>query len=317
MAPFLQRAIKFSLTYPQCPLEKQVVADLFEVLFPNQIQWIVIAQEHHAAVEGELERALHLHIGLRFIAQKSFTRADWADLVEHRNIRIDEPAIVYHGNYQTMRNQRAWLTYLSKEDPQPLAIGIDLSAAVQHSGNAVAIIAALVKDGKNLEEIDRTYPSFVLTHKRKIEEYISFHRELVEQPQLQQTCRGLWIFGPSGSGKSHLAREMYPDAFQKTANKWWDTYAGESSVILDDLSKKGANCLGYYLKRWMDRFPCPRAEIKGGTVKLNFSNFVVTSQYSIESIFDDHEDIVAITRRCKIIMFNGPRDYHVVDPALL
>lgn len=100
--------------------------------------------------------------------------------------------------------------------------------------------------------------------------------------------RGVWVYGPSRTGKSTWARKHYPDAYDKLQNKWWCGYNGEKNVILDDLD---TDTLGHYLKRWMDVHPC-KAEYKGGSLNCQHEWFIVTSNQSIEDLFKDKPEMI-------------------------
>ena len=113
-------------------------------------------------------------------------------------------------------------------------------------------------------------------------------------PYNHDSLRGQWYYGPPGSGKSRKAREDFPDAYLKAQNKWWDGYAGQTAVILDDMD---TDCLGHYLKIWGDRYACT-GEIKGGTVHLRHQTFIITSNFRIEELFKDKPLFIeAIQRR--------------------
>lgn len=107
--------------------------------------------------------------------------------------------------------------------------------------------------------------------------------------------RGIWVYGAAGSGKSRWAREQSESIYPKLCNKWWDGYQGEKVVVMDDFMPEH-KVLCQQLKIWADRYDCI-LETKGGAAHSNYDWFIVTSQYSIEEIWEDSRDREALQRR--------------------
>jgi len=127
---------------------------------------------------------------------------------------------------------------------------------------------------------------------------------------LPDTC-GIWLVGPTGSGKSRGVRDKYPLVYPKPLNKWWDGYSDQDFVLLDDVDMNQSSWIGNFLKIWADHYPFI-GEKKGGSRLIRPKSLIVTSQYLIENIFQDEELVLALKRR--FIVINVNKDEAIVWP---
>lgn len=150
----------------------------------------------------------------------------------------------------------------------------------------------------------------------KIQYYHAFKR--IKQDYMQpaadlEDVSGIWYYGPSGVGKSRLARLLHPGFYQKPANKWWDGYQEQPYVLIEDIDKVH-NVLSHHFKLWADRYSFP-AEMKGTTVQIRPKKIVVTSNYHPGEIFlEDATLLTAIERRFVITHFPEPIDFTLYQP---
>lgn len=115
---------------------------------------------------------------------------------------------------------------------------------------------------------------------------------------------GIWIRGPSGVGKSHSVWQKYTveEVYLKPRSKWWDGYRGQDVVLVDDMDIYHKS-LGGDFKDWGDKWPF-HAERKGGSMNIRPKKIIVTSQYSIEEIWDDEQTRDALNRRFVTLVKN-------------
>lgn len=115
------------------------------------------------------------------------------------------------------------------------------------------------------------------------------------QPAQLTELSNQWLYGPPGSGKSSRAFSENPGAYLKGLNKWWDGYADQSTVIVDDMDPFHKS-LAQEFKVWAHHMPFP-AETKGGSLCIRPKKIVVTSNYCIDQIWEDSVTREAMHRR--------------------
>lgn len=113
-----------------------------------------------------------------------------------------------------------------------------------------------------------------------------------------------WIYGPTGTGKSHLARSIAKaidpnnGLFLKGLNKWWSGYQMQKVVLIEEANPESCKYLGSLMKQWCDKWPFT-AETKGGSFPngIRPDYIIITSNYSIKECFPDPNDHEPLLRR--------------------
>jgi len=165
-------------------------------------------------------------------------------------------------------------------------------------GNAARYARAIEQaELGQLDIIRRNDPQLYLLHGVRLESLYAAKSVPLDGDLLHE-----WWVGPSGSGKSRLLWELYPNHFAKALNKWWDRYRHEDIVAIEEWAPKN-DCTASSLKKWADRYPFP-GEIKGGCKqRLRPKKIIVLSNYTPQQCFTNSEDLEPILRRFTVINF--------------
>jgi len=179
-------------------------------------------------------------------------------------------------------------------------IPMESNLARQKGGEAnKARYAAAIKHAEagNLDKIREDDPKLYILHGPRLESLFAPNPVPLDGDLLHE-----WWVGPSGSGKSRLLWELYPNHFAKALNKWWDRYRHEDVVAIEEWAPKN-DCTASSLKKWADRYPFP-GEIKGGCMqRLRPKKIIVLSNYTPQQCFLNSEDLEPILRRFTVINF--------------
>lgn len=180
------------------------------------------------------------------------------------------------------------ITYCTKEDSNAFEFG--KKPKTQGSGQKELWKNArqAAKDGRFEDIDDQIYSKYINNFK-------AIHAEAQVMPPPLEHPNHLWIYGETGTGKSHSVATTYPTRYIKNLNKWWDGYTDQEVVHIDEIDPNH-KYLTSFLKQWADKWPF-NAEIKGSSKMLRPPKLIVTSNYSIDEMDFPPNDLPAIKRR--------------------
>lgn len=91
-----------------------------------------------------------------------------------------------------------------------------------------------------------------------------------------------WVYGPTGSGKTSFACSDTKSFYIKDGTQWWDGYEQQETIVIDDFDGEWPF---RDLLRLLDRYPY-QGQIKGGYVKINSKNIIITCDRSPAEVYD-------------------------------
>lgn len=110
---------------------------------------------------------------------------------------------------------------------------------------------------------------------------------------LEREVHTTWLYGSPGSGKTRYVWDNYPNVYSKPSGNWWDGYAGEDVLLLDDF--EGDIAFSELLKV-LDRYKY-RVPVKGGYVGARWSKVFITTNAHPDTFYGFAPNRGALVRR--------------------
>jgi len=163
-----------------------------------------------------------------------------------------------------------------------------------------------IRNGETVRDLCYENPHLFHTYSRTLFQLQEWYN--ASKPRHADVCDVLVLFGPPGTGKTTLAWDLYPRAYDKSPlTDEWPDYEGQTEVIIDEFSGLDPNAPPIdYWKRVFDKFPFT-VKMLYRRVNLMATKFVVTSQRHPDEWFPKAPlaDRLALQRRLRPKLIEG------------
>lgn len=297
---------KVSLTFPQCPVPREVMLEMLCVKKNPVI--VVVSRETHK--DGNY----HLHCYLQYDKQFTSTKSSCFDVCYE--------GVVYHPNIQATNDKNAWIKYITKTDTEFLSKGLDVNAylASRDTKKGYCFYADVVERGCITKEMIQSNPKMLKGLKNLLndleaykmlpseddvkrapltsvniwgKEYIVGPRRF-KQPQL-------WICGSKNKGKTTFINELLEKGYkgyEMPTNNDWTGYNDSYDFLYIDEFKGGISIQEF--NKVLQGNMC-RLNTKGGMVvkNKNIPIFII-SNYRPSEVYDKVSDDKLDTLLCRL-----------------
>lgn len=173
-------------------------------------------------------------------------------------------------------------------------------------------IKDMIKTGSNLKDVYDECSSYQAIRMAEIGLRLF-------SPKREWKTDVIWYWGPTGSGKTRTAIELFNGQNYWISGRdlqWWDGYEAHENVIFDEF--RADFCKFHELLRILDRYPYTVA-IKGGTRQLLAKTIVITSCFPPQLVYpnkkDDADSIAQLMRRIDLVIKLGTPECTAAPPT--
>lgn len=178
-------------------------------------------------------------------------------------------------------------------------------------GDLAGTTKDIIEGKTTVEQIIETNPFFYHEYGRTLEK-----AEDIKLRRLKRTwtTKGVWIYGPTGTGKSHYVYEKDPDAYTWVDDKGWqDGYVGQKTIIIDDF--RGDIPYNILLKM-IDKYDFKISRRGRSPMPLLAETIYITSSMHPKDVYHNlaaKDKLEQLLRRIQIIKMDTAYDDYRLD----